>query len=42
MQSPSFHAHHSPLGAYASFTCGLHGAGGGLNIAGVVLRRRMR
>lgn len=34
MHSSDFHAHHSPLGAYASFTCGRHGAGGGLTIAG--------
>ena len=29
-----FHAHHSPAGAYASFTCGRFGSGGGLSIAG--------
>ncbi len=34
MHSIDFHAHHSPLGAYASFTCGRFGAGGGLNIEG--------
>ena len=27
---PSFHAHHSPMGAYLSFTCGHHGSRGGL------------
>lgn len=31
--SIDFHAHHSPLGAYATFTCGRFGAGGGLRIA---------
>jgi hypothetical protein len=29
-----FHAHHSPLGAYATFTCGRFGAGGGMTILG--------
>ena len=27
--SAHYHTHHSPLGAFASFTCGLPGAGGG-------------
>ena len=26
----SFHAHHSPIGAHASFTIGMFGANGGL------------
>ncbi len=26
----SFHAHHSPMGAHSSFTCGMHGANGGM------------
>ena len=26
----SFHAHHSPMGAHSSFTCGMHGARGGM------------
>ncbi len=34
MHSIDFHAHHSPQGAYASFTCGRFGAGGGLAIEG--------
>ncbi len=34
LHSLDFHAHHSPLGAYASFTCGRFGAGGGLAIEG--------
>ncbi|MBA3686043.1 MAG: beta-xylosidase [Planctomycetes bacterium] len=34
MHAIDFHAHHSPLGAYASFTCGKFGAGGGLTIEG--------
>jgi hypothetical protein len=34
MHSLDFHAHHSPLGAYATFTCGKLGSGGGLTIAG--------
>ena len=33
-QSIDFHAHHSSAGAYASFTCGRFGAGGGLSIVG--------
>ena len=32
--SIDFHAHHSPAGAYASFTCGRFRSGGGLSIAG--------
>ncbi|EDY84281.1 Glycosyl hydrolase family 52 [Verrucomicrobiia bacterium DG1235] len=32
-ENPSFHAHHSPIGALASFTCGAHGAKGGMGIA---------
>lgn len=28
----SFHAHHSPMGAMASFTCGAHGAQGGMGL----------
>lgn len=35
MHSIDFHAHHSPQGAYATFTCGRFGAGGGLTIEGV-------
>lgn len=35
MHSIDFHAHHSPLGAYATFTCGRFGAGGGPTIEGV-------
>ncbi len=31
-KSPSFHAHHSPMGAMASFTCGAHGTTGGMGI----------
>lgn len=34
MHSIDFHAHHSPLGAYATFTCGRFGAGGGFTIEG--------
>jgi hypothetical protein len=30
-----FHAHHSPQGAYATFTCGRFGVGGGPTIEGV-------
>ncbi len=30
LPSIDFHAHHSPLGAWMTFTCGRHGAGGGL------------
>ena len=26
----SFHAHHSPMGAHSSLTCGMHGARGGI------------
>jgi hypothetical protein len=26
----SFHAHHSPMGAHSSLTCGMHGANGGM------------
>jgi len=26
----SFHAHHSPMGAHSSLTCGMHGARGGM------------
>ncbi|MDQ8182170.1 glycoside hydrolase family 52 protein [Pelagicoccus sp. SDUM812005] len=35
-ENPSFHAHHSPMGALASFTCGAHGAkcGMGLELSG--------
>ena len=29
-RSDSFHAHHSPMGAHASFTVGMYGAGGGM------------
>ena len=32
MAAISFHAHHAPLGAYATFTCGEFGAGGGFAI----------
>src|SRR3954465_10849680 len=35
MHSIDFHAHHSPQGAYATFTCGRFGAGGGPTIEGV-------
>jgi len=35
MHSIDFHAHHSPQGAYATFTCGRFGVGGGLTIEGV-------
>jgi len=35
MHSIDFHAHHSPQGAYATFTCGRFGAGGGPSIEGV-------
>lgn len=31
-ENPSFHAHHSPMGALASFTCGAHGAKGGMGL----------
>ncbi len=31
-ENPSFHAHHSPMGALASFTCGAHNAGGGMGV----------
>lgn len=31
-ENPSFHAHHSPIGALASFTCGAHGAQGGMGL----------
>ncbi|MBD5779885.1 beta-xylosidase [Pelagicoccus sp. NFK12] len=31
-ENPSFHAHHSPVGALASFTCGAHGAKGGMGL----------
>jgi xylan 1,4-beta-xylosidase len=31
-ENPSFHAHHSPMGALASFTCGAHGAAGGMGL----------
>ncbi|HEY5374925.1 MAG TPA: glycoside hydrolase family 52 protein [Polyangiaceae bacterium] len=34
MHSIDFHAHHSPQGAYATFTCGRFGAGGGPTIEG--------
>lgn len=34
MHAIDFHAHHSPLGAYATFTCGRFAAGGGFSIAG--------
>jgi hypothetical protein len=34
MHSIDFHAHHSPLGAYATFTCGRFAAGGGPTIEG--------
>ncbi len=34
MHTIDFHAHHSPLGAYATFTCGRFGAGGGPTIEG--------
>jgi len=33
MHSIDFHAHHAPLGAYASFTCGRSGRGGGWAVA---------
>ncbi len=32
MTAIDFHAHHSPLGAYATFTCGRFSAGGGLTV----------
>ena len=32
MHSIDFHAHHSPQGAYATFTCGRFGVGGGPTI----------
>ncbi|MEP7050552.1 MAG: glycoside hydrolase family 52 protein [Pseudomonadota bacterium] len=35
MHSIDFHAHHSPQGAYATFTCGRFGVGGGPTIQGV-------
>jgi len=35
MHSLDFHAHHSPQGAYATFTCGRFGVGGGPTIEGV-------
>jgi len=35
MHSIDFHAHHAPQGAYATFTCGRFGAGGGPTIEGV-------
>jgi len=31
-ENPSFHAHHSPMGALASFTCGAHDAKGGMGL----------
>lgn len=31
-ENPSFHAHHSPMGALASFTCGAQGASGGMGL----------
>ncbi|MCH6257460.1 glycoside hydrolase family 52 protein [Puniceicoccaceae bacterium K14] len=31
-ENPSFHSHHSPMGALASFTCGAHGAKGGMGL----------
>jgi len=34
MHSIDFHAHHAPQGAYATFTCGRFGAGGGPTIEG--------
>jgi hypothetical protein len=34
LHSADFHAHHSPMGAWATFTCGRHGAGGGMTIQG--------
>lgn len=36
MHTIDFHAHHSPLGAYATFTCGRFGAGGGPTIEGAL------
>ena len=35
LHSIDFHAHHSPQGAYATFTCGRFGVGGGPTIEGV-------
>ena len=35
MHSIDFHAHHSPQGAYATFTCGRFAAGGGPTIEGI-------
>lgn len=32
MNSHNFNAHHSPIGAFASFTLGFHGANGGLGL----------
>ncbi len=34
MHSSDFHAHHSPQGAYATFTCGRFAVGGGPTIEG--------
>lgn len=31
-ENTSFHAHHAPMGALASFTCGAHGAQGGMGM----------
>ncbi len=31
-ENPSFHSQHSPMGALASFTCGAHGAKGGMGL----------
>ncbi len=36
MHTIDFHAHHSPQGAYATFTCGRFGAGGGPTIEGAL------
>jgi hypothetical protein len=37
-----FHAHHSPLGAWFSFTCGAHGEGGGFGLeSGAIPQQRL-
>jgi len=37
-----FHAHHSPLGAWCSFTCGAHGEGGGFGLeSGAIPQQRL-
>lgn len=40
--SSDFHAHHAPLGAWFTFTCGAHGAGGGFgHESGAVPKQRL-